>query len=117
MKKVLFTLAMVLGLGTSVVFAQDPVKTDSTATPVESPAVEQAPQSSPGEFKAINADELPGAVIETLKKDSPTGTITGLFAAETKSGKIFKIVIVKDSSNPSSEETLLLNEKGEKVTE
>lgn len=115
MKKVLFTLAMVLGLGTSVVFAQDPVKTDSITKPVESPAIEQTPQSSQGEFKIVNVDELPGVVIETLKKESPTGTITGLFVAEINSGKIYKIVVLKDKNDPSSEQILLLDEKGEKV--
>ncbi len=117
MKKILFIVVMATGFITTTVLAQDPVRTDSVLVPTEAPAVEQSPQKPSGEFKEISVEELPSIVIETLKKDYPEGSITGIFAAEKETGKVYKVVVLKDKNNATSEETILFNEKGEKVLE
>lgn len=115
MKKTLFIAAVAMIFATANVLAQDPVKTDSMPVPTERPAVEQYPQKQTEEFKAIEVEELPGAVIEVLKKDYPEGSIKELFVAEREAGKLYKVVILKNRTDASSEETILFNEKGEKV--
>ena len=60
MKKVLVALAMILGVGSSVAFAQE--ANDSTV------AVAQVPQD---DFVKLNPAELPHAVMQTLTKEHP----------------------------------------------
>lgn len=103
MKKVLVAVAMVLGMGTSVAFAQD-VK-DSTV--VEA-------QVTPVEFVKMDAATLPQEVVNALAKDNEGATIKEAFVAEKPEGKVFKVVI---TTKDGQEATALLNEKGEAVKE
>lgn len=103
MKKVLVAVAMVLGMGTSVAFAQE-VK-DSTV--VEA-------QATPVEFTKIDATTLPQEVINALAKDNEGATIKEAFVAEKPEGKVFKVIIV---TKEAQEVTAFLNEKGEAVKE
>lgn len=103
MKKVLVAVAMVLGMGTSVAFAQE-VK-DSTV--VEA-------QATPVEFTKIDAATLPQEVINALAKDNEGATIKEAFVAEKPEGKVFKVIIV---TKEAQEVTAFLNEKGEAVKE
>lgn len=103
MKKLLVAVAMVLGLGTSVAFAQD----------VENSTVVEA-QAAPVEFVKMDAATLPQAVVDALAKDNEGSTIKEAFVAEKPEGKVFKVVI---TTKDGQEVTALLNEKGEAVKE
>lgn len=103
MKKVLVAVAMVLGLGTSVAFAQevkDSIVVEAQATPVE--------------FVKIDAATLPQEVVNALAKDNEGATIKEAFLAEKPEGKVFKVIIV---TKDAEEVTVFLNEKGEAVKE
>ena len=105
MKKVLVALAMIMGMGTSFVFAQEPVET---------PAVEQTQQDPKDEFTKVEVKDLPQAVVDALGKNYPGSTIKEAFVAEKESGKIFKVTLIITKEDQSTEEmTILLNEKGE----
>ena len=105
MKKVLVALAMIVGMGTSFVFAQEPVET---------PAVEQAQQDPKDEFTKVEVKDLPQAVVDVLGTNYPGATIKEAFVAEKESGKIYKVTLVITKEDQSTEETtILLNEKGE----
>ena len=102
MKKVLVALTMVMGMGSAVAFAQEPVKL---------PAMEQNQQTSQDKFTKITVKELPQVVKSTLSKDYE-GTI------EKENGKVYKILVTAIKEDQSTEEiTVLLNEKGEPVNE
>ena len=98
MKKVLAALVMVLGTGSSVVFAQE--VNNSSAIVAEA----QVPQD---EFVKIDPTELPQAVMQTLAKDYEGASVT----EETT---LYKIIIV---TQDGQEAETLLNEKGEIVKE
>ena len=103
MKKVLVAVAMVLGMGTSVAFAQE--VQDSTVVETQATLVE---------FVKIDATTLPQEVINALAKDNEGATIKEAFVAEKPEGKVFKVIIV---TKEAQEVTALLNEKGEAVKE
>ncbi len=104
MKKVLVAVAMIMGLGTSVAFAQEPV--DSTVV-MEA----QAPQD---EFTKVEIKDLPQNIVDGLAKDYEGSTIKEAFVATKADGKVFKLVVVTKNEE---EVTLLLNEKGEPIKE
>ena len=88
MKKVLVAVALVLGLGSSVAFAQEVSNT---------PAVETQTQAPQDEYTKIEVKDLPEA-----------------YVAEKETGKVYKVII---TTKDAQEVTVLLNEKGEEVKE
>ena len=105
MKKVLVAVALVMGLGSSVAFAQEV----ENSTAVETQA--QAPQD---EFTKIDAKKLPDAVINALAKSYVGASIKEAYVAEKESGKVYKVIL---TTKDSQEVTVLMNEKGEEVKE
>ena len=89
MKKVLVAVALVMGLGSSVAFAQEVINTTSVEMQV------QVPQD---EFTKIDVKELPEEA----------------YVAEKESGKVYKVIL---TTKDSQEVTVLMNEKGEEVKE
>ena len=89
MKKVLVAVALVMGLGSSVAFAQEVINTTS---------VEMQAQVPQDEFTKIDVKELPEAA----------------YVAEKESGKVYKVIL---TTKDSQEVTVLMNEKGEEVKE
>ena len=109
MKKLLVALAMIMGMGTSFVFAQ---------VPVETPAVEQTPQDPKDEFTKVEVKDLPQAVVDALGKNYPGAIIKEAFVSEKETGKIYKVTLIVTKEDQSTEEmTVLLNEKGETAKE
>lgn len=104
MKKVLVAVAMVMGLGSSVAFAQE-VKDSTTVEQTQTPQVE---------FVVIEAEKLPSAVIESLAKTYEGGAIKESYVAAKESGNVYKIIVI---TKEKEEVTALLNEKGEEVKE
>lgn len=105
MKKVLVALAMVMGLGSTVVFAHE------TRSMMAVKEIWQDPQD---EFSKIEVKDLPQAVMETLAKDYEGAVVKEAFVAEKESGKVFKVILTITNEDQSTEEvTVLLNEKGE----
>ena len=105
MKKVLAALVMVLGTGSSVVFAQE--VNNSSAIVAEA----QVPQD---EFVKIDPTELPQAVMQTLAKDYEGASVKEAYVKETEETTLYKIIIV---TQDGQEAETLLNEKGEIVKE
>ncbi|MDE6821561.1 MAG: hypothetical protein K2P55_07145 [Bacteroides acidifaciens] len=105
MKKVLVAVVLVMGLGSSVAFAQEVIKTTS----VEMQA--QAPQD---EFTKIDPKDLPEAVTQALAKNYEGASIKEAYVAERENGKIYKVVLTTEDVQ---ELTILMNEKGEEVKE
>ena len=103
MKKVLVAVAVLMGLGSSVAFAQ--VVKDSIA-------VETVVQNPQDEFTKIEMKDLPEAVTQAIAKTYEGSSIKEAFVAEKESGKVYKaIVTTKDAKDV----TVLVNEKGEVV--
>ena len=100
MKKVLAALVMVLGTGSSVVFAQE--VNNSSAIVAED------------EFVKIDPTELPQAVMQTLAKDYEGASVKEAYVKETEETTLYKIIIV---TQDGQEAETLLNEKGEIVKE
>lgn len=104
MKKVLvIALSMMLGAGSSAVWAQ--VAGSPTVTEIQ---VQQ------DEFVKIDPADLPQAVAQTLAKDYAGTSVKEAYVKETDGTKIYKIIVV---SADGAETTVLLNEKGETVKE
>ena len=101
MKKVLVAVALVMGLGSSVAFAQEV----ENSTAVETQA--QAPQD---EFTKIDAKKLPDA----LAKSYEGASIKEVYSADKETGKIYKVIL---TTKDSQEVTVLLDEKGEEIKE
>ena len=101
MKKMIFTLAMVLGLGSSVAFA------DNVNTGVEVTA--QADEFTPVELK-----DLPQAVQDTLAKDfaDKTAKEAAVSVNEEAGTTTYKVTL---ADNEGNETTVLLSDKGEVV--
>ena len=97
MKKVLVAVALVLGLGSSVAFAQEVSNT---------PAVETQTQAPQDEYTKIEVKDLPEAVTDATIKEA--------YVAEKETGKVYKVII---TTKDAQEVTVLLNEKGEEVKE
>ena len=93
MKKVLVAVALVMGLGSSVAFAQEVINTTSVE---------------------MQAKELPEAVAQAVAKNYEGATIKEAYVAEKESGKVYKVIL---TTKDSQEVTVLMNEKGEEVKE
>ena len=103
MKKVLVAVALVMGLGSSVAFAQEVINTTS---------VEMQAQVPQDEFTKIDVKELPEAVAQAVAKNYEGATIKEAYVAEKESGKVYKVIL---TTKDSQEVTVLMNEKGEEV--
>ena len=89
MKKVLVAVALVMGLGSSVAFAQEVINTTS---------VEMQAQVPQDEFTKIDVKELPEAVAQAVAKNYEGATIKEAYVAEKESGKVYKVILTtKDS--------------------
>lgn len=98
MKKVLFTVALVMGLGTSVVFANNMKASVETVTMVN-------------DYKSIDVKELPESIQEVIKKNYAESTIKEASVEEKEDGtKSYKVVLVDAAG---TENTVVFNEKGE----
>ena len=99
MKKMIFTLAMILGLGTSVVFA-DHINTNVEIT------------ASADEFTPIELKDLPQDVQDTLAKDFANQTIKSASVSvnEEAETSTFKVTLTNEDG---TETTILLSDKGE----
>ena len=95
MKKVLVAVALVMGLGSSVAFAQEVINTTS---------VEMQAQVPQDEFTKIDVKELPEAVAQAVAKNYEGATIK----------EAYKVIL---TTKDSQEVTVLMNEKGEEVKE
>ena len=91
MKKVLVAVALVMGLGSSVAFAQEVSNT---------PVVENQTQAPQDEYTKVEVKDLPEAVAQAIAKSYEGATIKEAYVAEKETGQ---------------EVTVLLNEKGEEV--
>ena len=105
MKKVLVAVALVMGLGSSVAFAQEVINTTS---------VEMQAQVPQDEFTKIDVKELPEAVAQAVAKNYEGATIKEAYVAEKESGKVYKVIL---TTKDSQEVTVLMNDKGEEVKE
>ena len=95
MKKVLFAVALVMGLGSSVAFA------NNMASDVE----------IVNEFKPIDIKELPQAVQDAIKKDYAESTIKEAAVEVAEDGvKTYKVTLV---DAVGTESVVFFNEKGE----
>ena len=103
MKKVLVAVALVMGLGSSVAFAQEV----ENSTAVETQA--QAPQD---EYTKVEVKDLPEAVAQAIAKSYEGATIKEAYVAEKETGKVYKVIL---TTKDAQEVTVLLNEKGEEV--
>ena len=96
MKKVLFAVALVMGLGSSVAFANN-MASDVVAMV--------------NEFKPIDIKELPQAVQDAIKKDYAESTIKEAAVEVAKDGvKTYKVTLV---DAVGIESVVFFNEKGE----
>lgn len=98
MKKVLFAVALVMGLGSSVAFAGNMVSDVEIVVMVN-------------DYKPIEVKDLPQAVQETIKKDFADLTIKEAAVEESEEGtKTYKVTFT-DAEGTDSE--VFFNEKGE----
>lgn len=81
MKKVLVAVALVLGLGSSVAFAQEVSNT---------PAVETQTQAPQDEYTKIEVKDLPEAVTQAIAKSYEDATIKEAYVAEKKPVRFIK---------------------------
>lgn len=103
MKKVLAALAMILGISSSVAFAQE----------VDNSVVAES-RVTQDEFVKMDPADLPQAVMQTLAKDYEGASIKEAYVKEKDGVKIYKIVVV---AKDETETTIMLDEKGEAVKE
>ena len=103
MKKVLVAVALVMGLGSSVAFAQE---VDNST------AVETTAQTPQDEFTKIDAKELPVEVMNALAKSHEGASIKEAYVVAKETGKVYKVII---TTKDAQEVAVLMNEKGEEV--
>jgi len=103
MKKVLVALAMILGVSSSVAFAQEVENSVVTANQVKQ-----------DEFVKMNPADLPQAVMQTLAKEHEGASIKEAYVKEKEGMKVYKIIVV---AQDETEIAILLDEKGEAVKE
>lgn len=103
MKKVLVAVAMILGAGSSVAFAQK----------VDNNIVAEA-QVTQDEFVKTDPANLPQAVMQTLTKEHEGASVKEAYVKEKDGVKIYKVTVV---AQDNTETTIVLNEKGEAVNE
>lgn len=98
MKKVLVAVALVMGLGSSVAFANNMTSSVEIVAMVN-------------EYKPIDVKELPQAVADTIKKDYAESTIKDAAVEVAEDGtKTYKVTLVDAAGTESA---VLFNEKGE----
>ena len=98
MKKVLFAVALVMGLGSSVAFAGNMVSDVEIVVMVN-------------DYKPIEVKDLPQAVQDTIKKDFADLTIKEAAVEESEEGTKTNKVTFTDAEGTDSE--VFFNEKGE----
>ncbi len=103
MKKVLVAVALVMGLGSSVAFAQNAENANAVL------ATAQAPQD---EYTKIEVKDLPAAVPEALGKAFPESTFMEASLTTIDECKFFKVAVTQKDG---TDVTVVLNEKGEEV--
>ena len=99
MKKMIFTLAMVLGLGSSVAFADNV----TTGVEVTAPA---------DEFTPIELKDLPQAVQDTLAKDFTNQTVKAAAVAVDEEAETSTYKVTLEDAE-GTETVVLLSDKGE----
>lgn len=102
MKKSIAVLVMMLGMGSSIAFAQKSFGQESFDSFC------QAPFISPDEFIPVEEQELPEVVINTLNNNG--ALVKEVYMAFTVNrGRIFRVIIL---SCRQVEETVYLDERG-----
>lgn len=96
MKKLFVAIALVMGLGTSVAFAENLNMGTETVALVN-------------EYKPIEVKDLPQAVQDAIKKDYAEQTIKEASVEEAEAGKTYKVVL---TDKEGTETTVTYNEKG-----
>ena len=97
MKKLFVAVALVMGLGTSVAFAENFHASVDSVTIVN-------------EFKPIEVKDLPQAVLDAVVKDYAEFTIKEAYVEEVKGTKTYKVVLTDAEDNTAA---VLYTEKGE----
>lgn len=97
MKKLFVAVALVMGLGTSVAFAENFHASVDSVTIVN-------------EFKPIEVKDLPQAVLDAVAKDYAEFTIKEAYVEEVEGTKTYKVVLTDAEDNTAS---VLYTEKGE----
>lgn len=97
MKKLFVAVALVMGLGTSVAFAENFHASVDSVTVVN-------------EFKPIDVKELPQTVQDAVAKDYAQFTIKEAYVEEMEGTKTYKVVLTDSEDNTAA---VLYSEKGE----
>ncbi len=105
MKKVLVALAMILGVSSSVAFAQEAGKSTTAVTET------QVPQD---EFVKMDPAQLPKAILQVLTTNHGGSSVKEAYVKEKDGAKIYKVII---TTQDGQETEMILNEKGEAIKE
>ena len=97
MKKLFVAVALVMGLGTSVAFAENFHASVDSVNIVN-------------EFKPIEVKDLPQAVLDAVTKDYAEFTIKEAYVEEVEGTKTYKVVLTAEKDNTTA---VLYTEKGE----
>lgn len=97
MKKLFVAVALVMGLGTSVAFAENFHASVDSVNIVN-------------EFKPIEVKDLPQAVLDAVTKDYAEFTIKEAYVEEVEGTKTYKVVLTDSEDNTAA---VLYTEKGE----
>lgn len=97
MKKLFVAVALVMGLGTSVAFAENFHASVDSVNIVN-------------EFKPIEVKDLPQAVLDAVTKDYAEFTIKEAYVEEVEGTKTYKVVLTDAEDNITA---VLYTEKGE----
>ena len=97
MKKLFVAVALVMGLGTSVAFAENFHASVDSVNIVN-------------EFKPIEVKDLPQAVLDAVTKDYAEFTIKEAYVEEVEGTKTYKVVLTDAEDNTAA---VLYIEKGE----
>lgn len=97
MKKLFVAVALVMGLGTSVAFAENFHASVDSVNIVN-------------EFKPIEVKDLPQAVLDAVTKDYAEFTIKEAYVEEVEGTKTYKVVLTDEEDNTAA---VLYTEKGE----
>lgn len=97
MKKLFVAVALVMGLGTSVAFAENFHASVDSVNIVN-------------EFKPIEVKDLPQAVLDAVAKDYAEFTIKEAYVEEVEGTKTYKVVLTDTEDNTAA---VLYTEKGE----
>ena len=99
MKKLFVAVALVMGLGTSVAFAENFHASVDSVNIVN-------------EFKPIEVKDLPQAVLDAVTKDYAEFTIKEAYVEEVEGTKTYKVVLTDAEDNTTA---VLYTEKGEVI--